>query len=262
MREYGEFRCSVTCARYTFLVMWIIGTILYIFDVIYGYIHCEHNYKWAIFVTIPFYILFSVLYLWSWYVTCLGDPGSLLNFYKEKGILDQIESGNIPDSLQTLPLCPRCGLPKPKRCHHCSECNRCHFRFDHHCPVIGNCVGLYNIKAFILLPIHGGFVIAVFAAETWIAHNFLVGIMLLLVGLIIAFASTVWLFTICSNQTSLEEIGNMKQKGEDYNLGCWSNWTQICSFPDCCLPTRPPVDGFYWSDAEVENYVNSLSSRH
>ena len=31
-------------------------------------------------------------------------------------------------------LCQKCGTYKPERCHHCSDCNRCTLKMDHHCP--------------------------------------------------------------------------------------------------------------------------------
>ena len=67
--------------------------------------------------------------------------------------------------------CPRCRLIKPDRCHHCSLCNRCVLKMDHHCPWyplclsschcichyvcctlcrINNCVGFSNYKFFFL----------------------------------------------------------------------------------------------------------------
>ncbi len=47
--------------------------------------------------------------------------------------------------------CGKCNAPKPDRSHHCSTCNRCILRMDHHCPWLANrCVGLRNHKAFFL----------------------------------------------------------------------------------------------------------------
>ncbi|KAJ1607438.1 palmitoyltransferase-like protein [Cryptosporidium canis] len=46
--------------------------------------------------------------------------------------------------------CTKCGAIKYPRTHHCSICNRCILNMDHHCPWIGQCVGLYNRKYFIL----------------------------------------------------------------------------------------------------------------
>ena len=47
--------------------------------------------------------------------------------------------------------CKQCkNLWKPIRAHHCSECNRCIYKMDHHCPWINNCVGVLNFKYFFL----------------------------------------------------------------------------------------------------------------
>lgn len=47
--------------------------------------------------------------------------------------------------------CAKCNAPKPDRTHHCSTCQTCVLRMDHHCPWLANrCVGLRNHKAFFL----------------------------------------------------------------------------------------------------------------
>ena len=46
--------------------------------------------------------------------------------------------------------CRKCKGPKPQRAHHCSVCNRCVLKMDHHCPWIMTCVGLNNHRYFVL----------------------------------------------------------------------------------------------------------------
>jgi len=45
-------------------------------------------------------------------------------------------------------LCADCEVVRTDRSRHCSICNRCVERFDHHCPWINNCVGIGNHGVF------------------------------------------------------------------------------------------------------------------
>ena len=44
--------------------------------------------------------------------------------------------------------CSTCHIWRPPRASHCGICNRCFERWDHHCPWVGNCVGLGNQRAY------------------------------------------------------------------------------------------------------------------
>ena len=41
-------------------------------------------------------------------------------------------------------------LVRPPRTHHCRECDRCVFKFDHHCGWMNNCIGYKNLRLFVL----------------------------------------------------------------------------------------------------------------
>ena len=52
--------------------------------------------------------------------------------------------------IDPLHLCPECMIIKTPRSRHCSVCNKCVERYDHHCPWINNCVGINNHRNFMI----------------------------------------------------------------------------------------------------------------
>ena len=47
-------------------------------------------------------------------------------------------------------LCPKCMVIRTPRSRHCSTCNYCVERYDHHCPWVNNCIGQKNHGYFMV----------------------------------------------------------------------------------------------------------------
>ncbi|XP_036182429.1 probable palmitoyltransferase ZDHHC24 [Myotis myotis] len=51
--------------------------------------------------------------------------------------------------------CYQCQSQVPPRSGHCSACRVCILRRDHHCRLLGRCVGFHNYRPFLCLLLHG-----------------------------------------------------------------------------------------------------------
>ncbi|GJJ71091.1 palmitoyltransferase ZDHHC2/15/20 [Entomortierella parvispora] len=63
--------------------------------------------------------------------------------------------------------CDICLIVKPDRCHHCSECDQCVLRMDHHCPWVNGCIGYNNHKFFYLFLLYAS-ALALFVVVTMV----------------------------------------------------------------------------------------------
>ena len=69
---------------------------------------------------------------------------------------DEYEYHGASKSSSSWSMCTKCkpARMRPPRAHHCSMCDSCTLRFDHHCPYINNCVGLNNYRNYFLTVLY------------------------------------------------------------------------------------------------------------
>lgn len=148
--------CEVILKIFKFIpVIFIFGIIVwswyaYVIELCFGVV--EGGFE--IFFLLLFYHVSLTFLLWSYYKTIFTRVALVPPPFKlSRGEMEQLMSTNNPDEqtrflkhlAKDLPVlnctinncvrfCEKCQHIKPDRAHHCSVCNVCNLKMDHHCP--------------------------------------------------------------------------------------------------------------------------------
>lgn len=100
-------------------------------------------------------------------LTSFSDPGTVNN----ENYSRYISVYPYDNTIYIEKECSTCKFPKPARSKHCSICDRCVARFDHHCGWMNNCIGERNTRYFVafliwhfILCVYGAVAIALILA--------------------------------------------------------------------------------------------------
>ena len=85
---------------------------------------------------------FTFLAVVSHLRTMCTDPGAVPRGTATKEAIEQL---GLSEG-QVLYKCQKCCSIKPERAHHCSVCQRCIRKMDHHCPWVSPWVSFVNQK--------------------------------------------------------------------------------------------------------------------
>ena len=220
---------------------------------------------WFLYILFIITLLPLLMYIYCVFYTVLGDVGDTANALKLKAN----QTFLTESFLASLPTCKKCGLPKPARCHHCSICNKCHLRMDHHCPAIGTCVALKNTQPFIVMLKWAEvtiffFICLIIATVYFVPENrimncaLIIGVIILYI-VISSFLSD-FMTKIRRNVTTIEML--YPTIGVSYDLGSERNLTQILGTGKyrTWIPRKCKMNGFEWCAMEYRQEDNSMIS--
>ncbi|XP_037596329.1 palmitoyltransferase ZDHHC4 [Cebus imitator] len=110
---------------------------------VFGY--CQELEFSLYYLLLPYLLL--IINVFSFTLTCVTNPG-IITKANELLFLHVYEFDEVmfPKNVR----CSTCDLRKPARSKHCSVCNWCVHRFDHHCVWVNNCIGAWNIRYFLI----------------------------------------------------------------------------------------------------------------
>jgi len=169
---------------------------------------------------------------YTFYRTWCCDPGYIHATFQERCMtIVQLSETDESDKSAAASFCTTCLISRPIRSKHCSTCDRCVIRFDHHCPWVGNCIGGNNHRLFI------GYLASLVAS-----------------ALLFICSAVVYWRDVCGGVT----IDNL------LTCSAWLTYMRVHAFVHCCWTSAMLVCQLYQISMEMttNERVNSHRYKH
>lgn len=131
MLDSKSFEQQRRFMRYQYLLWNALGVIL-IYIVPDSNAHsCDAYYQ---FIS-HFFQLISII---AFFISHYSNPGKII----------KSKPHHYPIPIDPVSYCNICCIVQASDAKHCKKCDFCVMEFDHHCDIVGNCIGKYNHKYY------------------------------------------------------------------------------------------------------------------